>query len=77
MEEKPHTPYYAKSVFRLLSGAFGLFLFLIGLYSLCHTSEWSITIVLPCLFMVFLGGDAVLSAIQAKEPWLSTIGPLP
>ena len=70
-------PFYARPIYRWLSGAFGVFLLFSGIYIfLFAETTFAIRCAATAVFLL-LGGNAVSSAWQAKEPWISKIGPLP
>lgn len=74
---KNPTPFYARPVYRWLSGAFGCFLLFAAAYifMFAETStamRWAVSAV-----FLLLGGNTVSSALKAREPWISKIGPLP
>ena len=74
-DNKP--PFYAHPIYRCLSGAFGCFLLFVGVYVFLF-AETSIAIrwAASAVFLL-LGGNTVSSALKAREPWISKIGPLP
>ena len=74
-DNKP--PFYARPIYRWLSGAFGCFLLFSGVYIfLFAETSFAIRCAASAVFSL-LGGNTVSSAWQAKEPWISKIGPLP
>ncbi len=71
------TTFHARKVYRLITAVFGLFLAGLGLYVLLFTGN---TVVVRFVAGVVLGAfgiNMVVSAIKAKESWLSRLGPLP
>ena len=74
---KTKPPFYARPIYRCLSGAFGGFLLFSGVYIfLFAETTFAIRCAATAVFLL-LGGNAVSSAWQAREPWISKIGPLP
>ena len=74
-DNKP--PFYARPMYRCLSGAFGGFLLFSGVYIfLFAETSFAIRCAASAVFLL-LGGNTVSSAWKAKEPWISKIGPLP
>jgi small neutral amino acid transporter SnatA (MarC family) len=70
-------PYYARSIYRLASGLFGLFLVGVGVFVLMRATTTAAIRVSGGLVLVLLGGNMVLSSCRGKESWLSRLGPLP
>lgn len=70
-------PFYSRKGYRILTGAFGLFLIGVGVYAvlLAETSP-NIRLVGGAI-IVLLGGDMIVSACKATQSWLSKLGPLP
>ncbi len=76
-KQREGTPFYAKRIYRLLSGAFGLVLIGLGLYTLIFSGLMTVLSVVGGIGLILIGGNMVLSAYTSKESWLSKIGPLP
>jgi small neutral amino acid transporter SnatA (MarC family) len=70
-------PYYERSIYRLATGLFGLFLVGVGFFVLLRATTPAVIRVTGGLVLVVLGGNMVLSSCRGKESWLSRLGPLP
>ena len=67
--------YFSGSVYRLLSGLFGVFLLILGIYAVFFgVVDLPIRIVLGVLIAV-LGAETIWSAIQSRQSWLAQLGP--
>lgn len=67
--------YFGGTVYRLLSGLFGIFLVVVGIYAVfLGVVDLSIRIALGLLIAV-LGAEAVWAAVQARQSWLAQLGP--
>ena len=67
--------YFSGSVYRLLSGLFGVFLLVLGIYAVFFgVVDLPIRIVLGVLIAV-LGAETIWSAIQSRQSWLAQLGP--
>ena len=74
---KNPTPFYARPVYRWLSGAFGCFLLFAAAYIfLFAETSFAIRCAATAVFLL-VGSNTVSSALKAQEPWISKIGPLP
>ena len=74
---KENTEFFARPIYRLLSGVFGLFLVCVGVYALFFTGPLTALTSVGGIGLAALGGNMAISAARAKESWLSRIGPLP
>jgi hypothetical protein len=70
-------PYYGRGLYRVITGIFGLFLAGIGIYAAFFGVVNPVFRIGVGLLFALLGGNAVWSAIQSKESWLSKIGSMP
>jgi uncharacterized membrane protein HdeD (DUF308 family) len=70
-------PFYGRKLYRLFSSVFGLFLVGVGVYVLLLPAPKTILQMAAGLVLVLLGLNLFVSALRAKESWLSRIGPLP
>lgn len=70
-------PFYAKPVYRLVSGALGSALLGVGFYALIFTGALTMISAAGGIALVLFGGNMVFSACASRESWLSKIGPLP
>lgn len=67
--------YFSGSIYRLLSGLFGLFLTVLGIYVVFFgVVDLFIRIGLG-LFIAALGAETVWSSIQSRQSWLAKLGP--
>lgn len=71
------TPFYAKRIYRLLAGVFGLFLASLGIYAMLFAGPPATLQLVGGAVLVLVGANMTLSAYRAKESWLARIGPLP
>ena len=77
MTDKPTKPRFpAGRVYRMLTGAFGLFLAGISIYALLFSGPSTMLQNVVAVVFVVLGGEMVFSACKGKESWLSGLGPL-
>ena len=76
-DHRPSTPFYARRMYRLLSGTFGLFLASVGIYVMLFAGPATTLQLIGGAALALLGANMALSAYRAKESWLSRIGPLP
>lgn len=76
-DQRESSPFYAKPVYRLVSGAFGVLLIGVGLYALILAGPLTVLSAAGGLLLVAVGGNTLASAFANKESWLSKIGPLP
>lgn len=70
-------PFYAKPLYRWLTGGFGVFLIAIGLYALLFVGSLTAPRVIAGVVLDVLGCNMLAAAYRAKESWLSRLGPLP
>jgi hypothetical protein len=70
-------PFYAGKLYRLIAGAFGALLVGVGCYGLFFSGMFTILRLVVGFVFVLFGCNMIASAYQAKESWLSKIGPLP
>ena len=76
-DHKNTNPYYSRGSYRVVTGIFGLFLAGVGIYAAFFGVVDPVFRLGGGLLFVLIGGNAVWSAIQSKESWLSKIGPMP
>ena len=67
--------YFSGSVYRLLSGLFGLFLTVLGVYVVFFGVVDPLIRVGLGLLIALFGAEAVWSSIQSKQSWLARLGP--
>ncbi len=70
-------PFFTHPVYRAVSGTFGLVLLGCAgwVWLQAPTTGWGT--LLGGALLVLLAGNHLWSAVAAREPWLSKIGPLP
>lgn len=71
------TPFYAKRIYRLLAGAFGLCLAGLGVYAMLFAGPSTTLQLIGGAVLILVGANMTFSAFRARESWLSRIGPLP
>ncbi|HEY5807792.1 MAG TPA: hypothetical protein VIT67_07475 [Povalibacter sp.] len=76
-EHRESEPFYARKLYRLLASGFGLFLMGGGFYVLFFSGTTTIPRLVAGSVLVLFGYNMVASAYNAKESWLSRLGPLP
>ena len=79
MKNEPHIDrYFSGTVYRLLSGLFGIFLVVVGIYAVFFgVVDLSIRIALG-LLIAMLGAETVWAAVwsrQSRQSWLAQLGP--
>ena len=67
--------YFSGSIYRILSGLFGLFLTGLGMYVVFFGVVGPLARISVGLLIALLGADAVWSAIQSKQSWLAKLAP--
>ncbi len=77
IDSRKNQPFYARKLYRIFSGSFGLILTCVGLYSLLFIGPSTIIHFFAGSAIIALGYNMVASACKAKESWLSKLGPLP
>ena len=75
--DRTQQPFYARSLFRTVTGVLGLFLLGLGVYVLMWPAASGLLAKAAGVVLVLLGGNAVLAAWHGKRAWLARIGPLP
>ena len=77
MDKRESLPFYAGTIYRLVSAVFGLAL-IIGGFCALFLAETHPALRIPGgIGVILLGCNMAWSAHTAKESWLSRIGPLP
>ncbi len=77
MSNRPPPPFYTRTVYRVLAGAFGLFLVAVGSYALLSGAGSVFARVGIGALLILFGANLFWSACRATESWVSKIGPLP
>lgn len=76
MTDPQKTPrYYDGRVYRVLSGAFGLFLVVVGIYVVFFGVVDPLICIAMGLGIALVGANTLWAAIQAKASWLFKLGP--
>ncbi|MEO8000506.1 MAG: hypothetical protein ABI644_01420 [Arenimonas sp.] len=75
-DEQNINRYFSGSVYRVLSGLFGLFLTCLGIYIVFFGVVDLLIHIVAGLLITLLGAETVWSAIQSKQSWLAKLGPL-
>lgn len=74
---QPARPFFAHPAYRAVSGAFGLVLLGCAGWVWLRASTPGWGTLLGGALLVLVAGNHLWSAMAAREPWLSKIGPLP
>lgn len=75
--ERPPQPFHARTGYRVLAGCFGVLLCAVGAYILLITPADGLLKWFAGSALLIFGGNLTYAAINAKESWLSRLGPLP
>ena len=67
--------YFSGSVYRVLSGLFGLFLTGVGIYVVFFGVVGLLVNIGAGVIIAILGAETVWSAIQSKQSWLAKLAP--
>ncbi len=67
--------YFSGSIYRVLSGLFGLFLTAVGIYVVFFGVVDPLIRVGLGVLIAALGAETVWSAIRSKQSWLARLGP--
>lgn len=67
--------YFSGSVYRVLSGVFGLFLVGVGICVVFFGVVGPLARIGLGLLIALLGAETVWSAIQSRQSWLAKLGP--
>ena len=67
--------YFCGSVYRVLSGLFGLFLTGVGIYVVFFGVVGLLVNIGAGVIIAMLGAETVWSAIQSKQSWLAKLAP--
>lgn len=67
--------YFSGSIYRILSGLFGLFLTGLGIYIVFFGVVGPLVRTGAGLLIALLGADAVWAAIQSRQSWLAKLSP--
>lgn len=76
-DHRQSTPFYARRMYRLLTGIFGLCLASLGIYAMVFAGPSTTLQLVGGAVLVLAGANMTLSAYRARESWLAKIGPLP
>lgn len=75
-QDKHIDRYFSGTIYRILSGLFGIFLMIVGIMILCCGVVSPILKLIFGILMTLLGAETVWSAHQSKQSWLAKLGPL-
>ncbi len=76
MTDPQNTPrYYDGRVYRVLSGAFGVFLVVVGIYVVFFGVVEPLICLVAGSLIALVGANTLWAAIQAKASWLFKLGP--
>lgn len=75
--QKSSPRYFEKPGFRWVTGAAGAVLLSLGVGLLWLPSDHGWAKVALCALLATLGANALYCALNATEPWIAKIGPLP
>lgn len=70
-------PYFEKPGFRWVTGVAGVVLLVLGVGLLWLPSDHGWAKMALCALLATLGANALYCALNATEPWIARIGPLP
>lgn len=73
----PARPYYTRRGYRIASALLGAGLIVAAVVLLASAAPMTWLQLLTAGVLALLGGNLVISARAAREPWLSRLGPLP
>ena len=74
-DQRSRPAFYTGPIYRVLMGAFGLFLIGIGLYAIF--ADPSAMRIAGGVAIAIVGCNSVYASYNSKESWISKIGPLP
>lgn len=76
MKDNAHVDrYFSGSIYRILSGLFGLFLTVLGVYVVFFGVVDPLIRIVIGLIITLLGAETFWSSIQSKQSWLARLGP--
>ena len=67
--------YFSGTIYRVLSGLFGLFLIGVGTYTIFFGVVGFFARVSLGLVITVLGAETLWSSVQSKQSWLAKLGP--
>ena len=67
--------YFSGTIYRVLSGLFGLFLIGVGIYAIFFGVVGLFARVSVGLVITVLGAETLWSSVQSKQSWLAKLGP--
>ena len=67
--------YFSGSIYRILSGLFGVFLTAVGIYVVFFGVVEPLIRVGLGLLIAVLGAETIWSAIRSRQSWLARLGP--
>ena len=73
--DQDNNRYCSGTIYRVLSGLFGLFLIGVGLYVIFFGVVGLFARVSIGLVIAVLGAETLWSSVQSKQSWLARLGP--
>ena len=67
--------YFSGSIYRILSGLFGLFLTVLGVYVVFFGVVDPLIRIVIGSILTLVGAETFWSSIQSKQSWLARLGP--
>ena len=67
--------YFSGSIYRILSGLFGLFLTVLGVYVVFFGVVDPLIRIVIGSIITLVGAETVWSSIQSRQSWLARLGP--
>lgn len=74
-DEQDINRYFSGRIYRVLSGLFGIFLTVVGVYVVFFGVVEPLLRIVIGLVIALLGAETVWAAIQSKQSWLAKLGP--
>lgn len=67
--------HYSGGIYRVLSGLFGLFLLVLGIYVVFFGAVGPLVRLGAGILIALFGAETLWSAIRSKQSWLAQLGP--
>ncbi|QOW19640.1 hypothetical protein INQ41_00655 [Lysobacter ciconiae] len=74
-DEQDINRYFSGTIYRILSGLFGVFLTAVGIYVVFFGVVEPLIRVCLGLLIAALGAETIWSAIRSRQSWLARLGP--
>jgi len=75
--KKDSPPYFEKSGFRWVTGVAGTVLLVLGVGLLLLPTDFGWAKMAASALLGLVGANAIYCALNATEPWIAKLGPLP